>query len=173
MIKSKFESRSAWLERHNVLIILVNNVPPIVFNPVVSMQFQRYQSSRNYSSLMVLSVSQCFFFPPVRPSRATYFPFCKQNALGEISQSWDHGTSSFESENVFADPSLLHCKEGFVPSAHHIWVKGSSSEDDCLISLKKKNSLLVPNSETIWCQTWLKSLCVQASAPPPFDLFPK
>lgn len=33
---------------------------------------------------------------------------------------------------------VLHCKEGFLPSAHHTWVKGSMSEDDCLISSKRK-----------------------------------
>ena len=33
---------------------------------------------------------------------------------------------------------VLHCKEGFLPSAHHIWVKGSMFEDDCLISSKRK-----------------------------------
>lgn len=54
---------------------------------------------------------------------------------------------------------LLRCREGFAPSAHHIWVKGSMCQDKCLVSLKTKQnrSSLVPNGETLWGQTRFKS----------------
>lgn len=106
--------------------------------PMLSTKSSYVEITLHWWSHLCLSA----FFSPSKTKQSHLLSFLETKCYGwnfslQI-RGWDNGLSSFESENVFADASLLHCKEGFVPSAHHIWVKGSMSEDDCLISLKTK-----------------------------------